>query len=315
MLLTILTLVVSLAVLGVAAHFLVLSAMRIARLFGLSELVIGLTIVAAGTSAPEIAVSVMAALNGQGDLSVGNVIGSNIFNLGFILGLTALLRPQKVSKKMVYRDGAVLAASTFLVFFMMLNQYIGRIEGVILLLCLVAYTSYLFIKKEPLEEEPDDDHEKGTWLDVLKFVLLLGVLVGSSHFVLESAVSLARSAGLSEWAIGVTIVAAGTSLPEIATSVAAALRGKHGIALGNVLGSDIFNVFGIIGVSALIAPLNLGSGTAILGIPDNLFSTGVLVLTVLVTLLMLRTGWRLSRLEGGILLAFAIGRMAFELLA
>lgn len=314
MLLNIFILIVSLAVLGVAAHFLVLAAIRLARLFGLSELVIGLTIVAAGTSAPEIVVSVMAALNGQGELSVANVIGSNIFNLGFILGLTALVHAQKVQKKMVYRDGAVLFGSTVLIFLMLLSQAISRLEGALLLACLAGYVGYLFIRKEPMEEEPDDDHEKGNWLDAVKFAAALAALVVSGHFVLESAVELARGAGLSEWAIGATIVAAGTSLPEMATSLMAALRGRYGIALGNVIGSDIFNVFGIIGVSALVAPLHLEAGGTILGLPDNLFSVALLMLTLLLTLAFMRTGWRLSRLEGGILLAIAAARMAFELL-
>jgi cation:H+ antiporter len=308
-------LLVSLVALGFFAHFLVHASIRLAKLFKVSEAFIGLTIVSMGTGAPEIAVSVSAALNGQGALSVGNVIGSNIFNLGFILGIVAIIAPQKIMKKMVYRDGLVLLLSTVLVLLFMWNQFLSRTEGAVLLFCLVAYNLYLWMKKDIPDEEEVEEEEKGKWWkDVpVFFVSLLGLIYSAEH-VVASAVDIARNFGISEWAIGATIVAAGTSLPEVATSIIATLRGKFGLSVGNVIGSDIFNVFGIIGVSAVIAPLALNSEKSVWGMPDNLFSVSILILTILLTLYFMRTKWRIGRVEGGILLFIAALRMIFELL-
>jgi len=309
------TLVISLLFIGVFAHFLVSASIRLAKLFRVSEAFIGLTVVAMGTSAPEIAVSVSAALSGQGALSVGNVIGSNIFNLGFILGIVALIAPQKISRKMVYRDGAVLLFSTIIVFIFMLNQFISRWEGGFLLFCLLSYTLFLWKKKDIPDEEEIESERRGNWKDFPIFLVSLFGLIFSADFVVESSVAIAQSFGVSEWAIGATIVAAGTSLPEIATSIIATLRGRFGLSVGNVIGSDIFNVFGIIGVSAFIAPLALNSQNKIFGMPDNLFSVLLLVATIFMTLIFMRTKWRIGRIEGGILLGVAMMRMIFELLA
>lgn len=312
-----LTLLAALVVLGFAAHYMVSAAIRIALHLRVSEAFIGLTIVAAGTSAPEIAVSVLAALDGQGALSVGNVIGSNIFNLGFILGLVALVRPQQIEKKMVYRDGVVLLGSTVMVLFMLWNQAIGRLEGMLLLAALVAYTSYLWVKKDipSHEEEAVDQAQKtkdGRLKDFFIFLASLAILVKSADFVVEAAVGIATLYGISEWAIGATIVAAGTSLPEVATSLIATLRGKFGLSIGNVVGSDIFNALGIIGVSAVIAPLTLSSGGMMLGLPDNIVSMLLLVATILLVLFFMRTRWALSRTEGAVLLIISVARMGFE---
>ncbi len=306
-------LVLSLVALGVFAHFLVSACIRIAKIFNVSEAFIGLTVVAMGTSAPEIAVSVSAALSGQGALSVGNVIGSNIFNLGFILGIVALIAPQKISKKMVYRDGSVLLFSTIAIFVCMANQFISRWEGIFLLLCLVSYILFLWKKKDIPDEDEVQLERRGNWKDFLIFGVSLFGLIISADFVVEASVEIARSFGISEWAIGATIVAAGTSLPEVATSIIATLRGRFGLSVGNVIGSDIYNVFGIIGISALIAPLSLNSENQIFGMPDNLFSVLVLILTIFMTLIFMRTKWRIGRVEGGILLGVAVFRMIFEL--
>lgn len=301
-----------LLVLGVASHYLVKSSVHIARMFKVSEIWIGLTVVAMGTSAPEIAVSVKAALDGQGALSVGNVIGSNIFNLGFILGLVSIVAPQKIAKKMVYRDMVALMLSTIAILFIIWNQFVTRAEGIILLALLVAYNAFLFWKKDVPEADEEMDEAKGSWEDVLLFVVSLYFLVKGSDYVVESAVSIAESYGVSEWAIGATIVAAGTSLPEVATSLTATLKRKFGISIGNVVGSDIFNVLGIIGVSAVVAPLSLHSATTVLGLPDNLFSMVLLVATIVLVGIMMRTGWRLSRFEGALLLSISVARMVLE---
>lgn len=312
MLTHVLIIVVALLVLGASAHFLVHSSVRIARLLNVSEIWIGLTIVAMGTSAPEIAVSVAAALKGQGALSVGNVIGSNIFNLGFILGLVSIIAPQKIAKKMLYRDMTILLISTTTITLMLLNQFISALEGGILLSLLVAYNVFLWIKKDlPHEDEVED--EKGKWYDFIILLVSLYILVTAADYAVESAVFIAESYGISEWAIGATIVAAGTSLPEIATSVIATIKGKFGLSVGNVVGSDIFNTLGIIGISAVVAPLNLDSSKMIYGMPDNIFSLILLVATISIIGIMMRTGWKISRLEGSILLIISIARMGFEI--
>ncbi len=311
MLKEILIMIVSLIVLGVAAHYMVNAAIHIAKRFNIPTILIGLTVVAAGTSAPEISVSVIAALNGSGSLSVGNVIGSNIFNLGFILGLIALISPQVIHKKMVYRDGVVLTISTLLVLLFVWNQVVSFVEGLILLLLLVVYNVYLFAKKEAPELD-EDELRVAKWYDFIIFIGGLIVLIVASDYVVEAAKTIAQGFGMSEWAIGVTIVAAGTSLPEIATSVAATMKKKFDLAVGNVVGSDIFNSLGIIGVSAVVAPLNLDSKTQIWGLPDNIFSLILLVATIVLILIFMRTGWKLSRREGALLLVISVARMFFE---
>lgn len=311
----ILILLASLVFLGFSAKYLVDSAIKIARKWNLSEMFIGLTLVALGTSAPELVVSIAAALKGQGDLSVGNVIGSNIFNLGFILGLVAIIAPQVIPKKVVKRDGMILLGATLLTLFFVFDLRIVLWEGITLLLLLFSYLGYLWYKKDLPTEEEDAVSEKASTKDYLIFLASLSVLVIASEFTVSSAVFIAEYFNVSAWAIGATIIAAGTSLPEIAVSVMATIKGKFGLSIGTVIGSDIFNTLGIIGVSSIIAPITLQSKTQILGFPDSVFSVMLLVLTLLLTLFLMRTKWRLGRKEGAILLSIAIVRMFFEIYA
>ena len=304
-------LIVSLVVLAVSANYLVNASIKIARKWGVSEMFIGLTIVAMGTSAPELAVSAFAALKGQGDLSVGNVIGSNIFNLGFILGIVAIITPQIIPKKMVRRDGMVLLGATALVFLFMLDGKVVLWEGLVLLAALVSYLSLLFIKKDVETEE--DNGEKAKPKDYLIFLVSLFFLIKASDFTVSSATYIAKHFGVSAWAIGATIVAAGTSLPELATSIIATLKKKFGLSIGNVIGSDIFNTFGIIGISSVIAPISLSTEGVILGMSAPLFSVILLMATLVLLLIFMRTGWKLSRREGAAILIIAILRMAFEI--
>ncbi len=236
-------LIVLLSVLALwwGAVWVVESAARIARRLGMSELVIGLTIVAIGTSSPEFAVTVGAALKGQGDISVGNVVGSNIFNLGFILGGVALVRAIATSRTMVVRDGGMLIATTLLLVFFFRDLSIVRWEGAILLTLLVAYVGFLLCQRKPVEDVPTGEFH---WYEIPRLLAGLALVIGGGHFLVEAAVALARTFGVSEWAIGVTIVAAGTSAPEFATSLVAVIRGRHGISAGNLIGSDIFNLLG-----------------------------------------------------------------------
>lgn len=319
-----LTLIASLVVLGISANYLVHSSVKIARIFGISEMLIGLTLVAWGTSAPEIAVSVNAALDGKGALSVGNVIGSNIFNLGFILGIVAIISNQKIHKKMVYRDGVILALSTILVLTFVWDNHVEMWEGIVMIGLLLSYATYLFVKKDvPTEEleELEKDTElpepkikkDNKWLLIIIFFVSLYILVKASDATVEAATAIALAFGISEWAIGVTIVAAGTSLPEVATSVIATIKRKFDLSIGNVIGSDIFNALGIIGISAIVSPLTLTSKNTILGFPDYIFSQILLIATLALILFFMRTRWTLSRNEGIVLLVIAIGRMGFEI--
>lgn len=287
-------------------------------------MLIGLTLVAWGTSAPEIAVSVTAALDGHGALSVGNVIGSNIFNLGFILGIVAIVANQKIHKKMVYRDGLILALSTVLVLAFLWDHHVQVWEGITMLVLLACYSTYLFVKKdvpvENLEEvseatqlkEPEEAKHK-KWIYLLIFLVSLYILVKASEYTVGAATEIALAFGISQWAIGVTIIAAGTSLPELATSVIATIKRKFDISIGNVIGSDIFNALGIIGISSIVAPLTMTSSNTILGFPDYIFSQILLVATLILILFFMRTNWTLSRREGIILVVIASCRMGFEI--
>ncbi|MCK9438772.1 MAG: calcium/sodium antiporter [Patescibacteria group bacterium] len=266
-----------------------------------------------GTSAPEIAVSVFAALKGQGDLSVGNVVGSNIFNLGFILGLVAIIAPQIIPKKMVRRDGLVLLLATIMIFIFAFDLKIVFWEGLIMLMTLISYLSLLAIKKDVPTEEDDTHGAKAVWTDYVIFIISLITLVKSSDFTVSSAVYIAEYFKISAWAIGATIVAAGTSLPELATSIIATAKKKFGLSIGNVVGSDIFNTFGIVGISSIVNPIALQARTEIFGLADSLFSILVLILTLIFTLIFMRTGWRLGRREGAILFILALLRMFFEI--
>lgn len=299
----ILIIILSILVLWKGADWLVESAARIGKKFGLSDLVIGLTVVAFGTSAPEFAVTIAAALKGQADISVGNVVGSNIFNLGFVLGGVAFVKAISTTKTLVYRDGLTLIAIALLLRFFMNDLNISAVEGTILVLLLVGYVTYLLWKKAALEEEAISG--EATWKDLLLLPVGLAMVVGGGHFLVEAASNLARAFGVSEWIIGVTIVAAGTSTPELATSLAAVIKGRHGISIGNLVGSDIFNLLGVLGVATLLNPNMIVDAGA-------LVSLNILITTVIVVVIFMRTGWRVSRLEGITLVVVNLVRWWFD---
>jgi cation:H+ antiporter len=280
------------------AVWVVEAASRIAKRLGVSELIIGLTVVAMGTSAPEFAVTVGAALKGQGDISIGNVVGSNIFNLGFILGGVAMVRAIKTTRSLVYRDGIIMIGITFLLLFFLRDLFMERWEGVILMSLLVAYIALLIYQRDGNDEElPEGDFQ---WMDIPRLLGGLALVVVSGHFLVESASSLARAFGISEWVIGVTIVAAGTSAPELVTSLIAVLRGHYGISAGNLIGSDIFNLLGVLGLAAILQPMDID--------PGAYSSLYVLSGMVILVVIMMRSGWQLSRWEGAILVIINIVR-------
>ena len=298
----------SIIMLWKGADWLVESAAEIAHSFKVSDLVIGLTVVAFGTSAPEFAVTISAAATSQTDISIGNVIGSNIFNLGFILGGTAMIRPIATSKRMFERDGLFLLITTALIYFLFFgldgwtpNDNYTSSEGLLLFSLLIGYVIFLFVKKDPPEEVHPNNATK---MSYVLFLLGLVAIVSGGHLMVKHASNVARFMGVSDWVIAVTIVAAGTSAPEFATSVTAALKGRHGIAVGNLIGSDLFNLLGVLGLAGIINPTSISQ--------DIFGSVFLLILMVGLTLLMIRTNWKISRLEGTILVTINLIRWYFD---
>ena len=295
-------LLVSIIVIGKGAVWLVDAAARVAKHFGISELVIGLTVVAFGTSAPEFGVTILAAIRGMGDISVGNIVGSNIFNLGFILGGTAIIHSLKTSRTVVFRDGFFLLFGGILLSVFLWDLTLSKIEGIVLFTLLVLYLLYLYFKKETIETE-EPTHAMYRWDPILLFVGIGLVIVGS-HFLVESAVSIARFMGVSDWVIGATIIAAGTSAPEFATSLTAAMKSRYGMSVGNLIGSDIFNLFGVLGVAGMMRNLSVGHDAHI-----NLI---ILSFMIAVVLIFMRTGWVVSRKEGIILVMIGLLRWIYS---
>ena len=292
---------------GGAAQF-VAGASSLARWVGLSELVIGLTVVAFGTSAPEFAVTIDAALTASTDISVGNVVGSNILNLGFILGGAALIRAMPASRDLIQRDAVVLVGSTIVVFLLLADLRLSRPEGLALVALLVGYL--LVLARSGAERLRGGDAEAGAVpfrpLDVVRLVGGLAVVVAGAHVLVLSASDLARVAGVSEWVIGLTVVALGTSTPELATSLVAARSGQSGLSAGNLVGSCVFNFLGVLGVAAALQPLPV-TATAL----DSMW--WLLVIAVAAAFLF----WSrsvLSRLEGGLLVGLNAANWVTNLL-
>lgn len=269
MLNAIIFLILGLVLLVYAADYLVKGASQIATDLGISPLVVGLTVVAFGTSAPELAVSIMSAFKGEADLALGNVVGSNIFNVLFILGLSALIVPLVVHQQLVRFDVPIMIGASLLLYGVSRDGKISLIDGAGLFVLALAYTAFL-IKQSRKEKDAEviteyeveygKHGEKPKWARNILFIVLgLAGLILGSRWLVESAVFIARNFGVSELIIGLTIVAAGTSLPEVATSVIAAIKGERDIAVGNVVGSNIFNILVVLGLSSIVAP----SGVAV----------------------------------------------------
>lgn len=263
--LTIVLLVIGLACLVAGAEFLVRGAAAIATRLGISPIVIGLTVVAFGTSAPELAVSVNASLGGKSDVAFGNVVGSNIVNILLILGLSAVVGALAVTQRIIRLDVPILIVVSFVALLMALDNSFGRIDGIILVIAAVVYTTWL-IKSSRAESKAiaDEYQEAVDILDenvvklplITQILLVVGglvILVIGSQLLVNSATDIAESFGVSELVIGLTIVAVGTSLPELATSVMASIRGERDIAVGNVIGSNLFNIMFVLGMSSAVS--------------------------------------------------------------
>lgn len=262
MLIALISAILGFVLLYCGAEILVKGSSRLGLRLGLSQLVIGLTIVAFGTSAPELAVSLNAAYLGQTDIAVGNVVGSNIANIGLILGLSALIRPLQVDVKLIRVDVPIMIGVSLLFLLMLLDRQIGSVEGAGLLVGLFIYTvfSVLSARKTPTQVAEESvsglpARWDGWWLELLMVIAGMALLILGGRFLVYGAVLIARLAGISEAVIGLTVVAVGTSLPELATSLLATARNMGDISVGNIVGSNIFNILCVLGASALLAPL------------------------------------------------------------
>ena len=280
----------------VGADRLTEGASSLARRFGVPEIVIGLTIVACGTSMPEFFVSLMSALNDTPDMAVGNVVGSNIMNSMLIVGCAAVAAPLVISRSTVKKDIPFAVGASLLLILLSLDSTVGRIDGIILLVGFVGFMAYtLWQAKGSKAESADAVKQQNIWLSACYILLGLAGLVFGSNLFVDSASSVASSLGVSESVIGLTIVAGGTSLPELATSVVAARKGQSAIAIGNVIGSNVFNILLILGATAAISPLQMEGITTL----DMAVMFGSVTLVWLFSF----TRYTVERWEGFVLLA------------
>jgi cation:H+ antiporter len=296
---TVLLFLAALVLLIAGGELLVRGAARLALGLGITPLVIGLTVVAFGTSAPELAVSVRAALAGQPDISVGNVVGSNIFNVLFILGISAVLVPLSVSEQLVRVDIPAMAGMSVLVLIMGLNGTIGRPEAAVLLLALASYIGAQVVlgRRQRAEAPPAGDAGR-TVTNLLLIAFGLALLVLGSNWLVRSAVEIAAMLGVTSLVIGLTVVAAGTSMPEVVTSIIAGLRGQRDIAVGNVIGSNIFNLLAVLGFTGVVVPG---------GIPVSASAIGVdipIMVAVALLCLPIFVGYTIGRWEGLLFLGY-----------
>ncbi|MCA0176377.1 MAG: calcium/sodium antiporter [Proteobacteria bacterium] len=322
---TALLFVLGLVALVVGADALVRGASKLALRLGLSPLVVGLTVVAFGTSAPEMAVTAGGVLSGQGDLAVGNAVGSNIFNVLFILGLSALITPLAVNQQIIRQEVPVMVGGALLLVVLGLDGAFGLGDGLLLLGLLVAYTALLVwqARSAPAAERAPYDAALAPpvrrWDDALPaqiglIAVGLLLLVLGANWLVDAATTVARALGLSEAVIGLTIVAVGTSLPEVAASVTASLKGERDIAVGNVVGSCVFNIFGVVGLGAVVAELGTG---APLPLPPGVahFDLWVMVGALVACLPVFITGREIARWEGALLLGYYLAYTVYLVMA
>jgi len=315
-------LIAGLVLLVAGAEVLVRGAAKLAAQFGIPPLIIGLTVVAFGTSAPETAVSVQAALNGSGDIAIGNVLGSNIANVLLILGVTSLVAPLIVSRQLIRLDVPIMIGASLVTYALAWDGSLGRLDGTLLFSAVIAYTAFLIIssRRATAAATADDEFAKEFGLDETPkpyaslinaglVVAGLVLLVTGSNFLVEGAVSLARALGLSELVIGLTVIAIGTSLPELATSILAAIRGERDIAVGNIVGSNIFNLLCVLGLASLVSPNAIGVAANALA-----FDFPVMIAVALACLPIFFTGYAINRWEGLLFVAYYVAYTVYLVL-
>lgn len=268
-------------------------ASALARRMNVPEMIIGLTVVAAGTSAPELFVSLVSALKGTPDMAVGNVVGSNTMNAMLIVGCAAMVAPMSISRSTVKKDIPFAIAASVLLALLSLNHYLGLVDGILLLMGFATFMAYTLMQAKTAGAEEVQTELSPVWKNVAYLLGgLLGLVLGSNVFV-DHASSVAASLGISEGVIGLTVVAGGTSLPELATSVVAARKGQSAIAIGNVIGSNVFNILLILGLTATISPLQIEGITTI--------DMAVMLLSVVLVWLFSFTRYTVERWEGAVL--------------
>lgn len=303
------------ALLVLGAELLVRGASRLAVAIGISPLVVGLTVVAFGTSAPEMAVTVGSAYAGQAEVALGNVVGSNIFNVLFILGVSALIAPLVVAQQLVRVDVPLLIGVSVATLLLALDGRIGRIDGIALFGTVVLYTIFLIRQSRretaAIAQEYDEAFgDRGTRTPMLANVALVAIglilLVVGARWLVEAAVATASALGVSELVIGLTIVAAGTSLPEVATSITAAIRGERDIAVGNVVGSNLFNVLAVLGLGGLVSPDGIPVPPGALS-----FDVPIMIAVALACLPIFVTGYTIARWEAAVFLGYYVAYVTY----
>lgn len=317
--LTLILFIAGLVLLVGGAELLVRGASGLAARVGISPLVIGLTVVAFGTSSPELAVSIGSAWSGDADIALGNVIGSNIFNVLFILGLAAAITPLVVAQQLIRLDVPLMIGATVLLLLLALDGSIGRLDGLVLAGAVAAYTAFLIrqsrkessrVVLDEYEEAFGEEPRAPAWpLQLGAVVAGLGLLVLGSRWLVGAAVELAGALGVSDLIVGLTIVAAGTSLPEVATSVIASLRGERDIAVGNVVGSNIFNILAVLGLSSLVSPDGIAVAPAMVT-----FDIPIAITVALACLPIFFTGHLIARWEGALFLAYYLAYTLYLIL-
>lgn len=301
MILNILFIVIGIVLVLWGADRLTDGAVAVAEKMKMPQIVIGLTIVAMGTSMPEFCVSLISALKGTSDLAVGNIVGSNIFNTLLIVGVSALVAPMSIMKTTVRKDIPFALVASALLLIMCLDGDISRIDAAILF---VMFLIFMYITLRGAKAQGTDVEEKekkpmATWLSVVWILVGLACLIGGSNLFVDCATAVATKLGVSEAVIGLTIVAGGTSLPELATSVVSARKGNSGIAIGNVLGSNVFNILAILGLTGVISPMTLKGIT--------MTDLSMMVISIILIWLFSFTKYKIERWEGAILTAVFVG--------
>ncbi len=308
----ILLFMVGLVLLYFGAEYLVAGSSAVALRLGITPLIVGLTVVAFGTSAPELLVCLMAAFQGTDDISVGNILGSNIANIALILGCASLVRPIEVHVQAVRREFPVMVVASVMLVLVCFDGTITRLEGGILAVCMVFYLLFAFFRAtkdddvdvEGLDELEEADPEAPAVADIAKIAGGIVGLAGGAYLMVDSATTIAKGIGIPELVIGITVVAFGTSLPELATSLVAAYRNESDISVGNVIGSNIFNIFLVVGLTAIVMPIAVGAYAidvdmwVMLGVAIGIWP-------------ILRSGHRVARLEGALMVAFYVGYVVY----
>ncbi len=320
--LTIVMLIAGLVLLVAGAEALVRGASRLAAAVGISPLVIGLTVVAFGTSSPEMAVSTQAALNGQADIALGNVVGSNIFNVLFILGVSALITPLIVAQQLIRLDVPIMIGVSVLLLLLGLDGRLGLFDGILLFAGIVVYTVFAIWQSRREQAQVQAEYAQEYGVDArksrgaLQVAINIGLVVGGlvllvlgSQWLVQGAIAIATFFGVSELVIGLTIVAAGTSLPEVAASIIAALKGERDIAVGNVVGSNIFNILAILGISSIVGPEGIAVSAAALR-----FDIPVMIAVAVACLPIFFTGYTIARWEGALFLGYYVVYTTFLIL-